>query len=126
VSAATTPTRAYIARPIMPSQSLRMATMPMTMAKIIRTPRIPQTRTVLSLEPNSLMAKFFTDGGAWLIESSPTAATGAPIGELIRAAATWATPSAINAVTMPTIPPLTANAKPLTRARCLAGAWRGG
>ncbi len=58
----------------------------MTTAKMIRTPRMPQTRTVLSLDPNSLMAKFLTEGGVWLIESSPTASTGAPRDERMMAA----------------------------------------
>jgi hypothetical protein len=59
----------------------------MMTAKMMSTPRMPQTRTVLSSEPNSRMAKFFTAPGVWLMDSSPTAEIGAPIGEL-RIAAT--------------------------------------
>ena len=82
---------------------------------------MPQTRTVLSLEPNSLMAKFLTAGGVWLIDSSPTASTGAPIGELRMAATSWATPSATSAVTMPTSAPAP-SAGQRSAARCRADA----
>ncbi len=70
----------------MPCQSLRMASTPITTAKMVRTPWMPQTRTVLSFEPNSLMAKFLTGAGVWLMDSSPTALTGAPIGDASTAA----------------------------------------
>ena len=111
----------------MPSQSLRIATMPITAAKMIRTPRMPQTRTVLSFEPNSRIAKFLTAAGELLMESSPTALTGCPMGDARMAATSWATPSATSAVTIPTIVPPTISAPrpvgpvPVSAARGVGG-----
>ena len=48
---------------------------------------MPQTRAVLSLDPKVLIAKFLTAGGAWSMDSSPTAFTGAPACEAMMAAA---------------------------------------
>src|ERR1700722_1664361 len=66
---------------------------------------MPQTRTVLSLEPNALMAKFLTAGGVWLIDSSPTAWTGWARGAPSTAATSSATPRATRAVTTPMTAP---------------------
>ena len=63
VAAAVSPMTANTASPAMPNQSRRVAAAPITAAKMAITTRMPLTRTSLSSEPNSLMAKFFSHGG---------------------------------------------------------------
>jgi RNA polymerase sigma-70 factor, ECF subfamily len=94
----------------MPRQSRRTASTPMMTAQMSNTPRIPQSSTVLSLDPNVEIAKFFTAAGVWLIDTVPTASTGALAGAASTAAISCAVPRATSAVTMPTMAPLLAGA----------------
>src|SRR5215468_3500821 len=81
-----------------------MAATPMAMANTRSRTRMPATSTVLSLEPNSEIAKFFNGGGVRSIAASPTATTGDACG-LVMPATSWPTPSATKAVIRPVIRP---------------------
>ena len=76
VSAAASPITVNAARPSIPFRSRRTAHLPMSAANSASTTRMPATRTVLSLLPKELIAKFFTGGGVESIDASPTATTG--------------------------------------------------
>ena len=76
----------------------------MTAAKMASTTRIPLTRTSLSSEPNSRMAKFFSHGGVKSICSSPTATTGDPLAP-VSPATNCPTPSAVPAASSPAMAP---------------------
>src|SRR5215470_17586131 len=69
-------------------------------AKIASTARIPATRTTLSCEPNSRIAKFFRAGGVLSIDTWPTATTGEPSGDVIPGT-TWRPPPAPGAARGP-------------------------
>src|SRR3984885_8334523 len=76
VSAAASPITVNAASPSIPFRSRRTAHLPMSAANNASTTRMPATRTVLSLLPKELIAKFFTGGGVESIDASPTATTG--------------------------------------------------
>ena len=88
----------------MPYASRRAAATPITAAKIPSTTRMPLTRTSLSSEPNSLIAKFFSHGGVKSICSCPTATTGDPFAP-VSPATSCPTPSAVAAASRPAIAP---------------------
>ena len=104
VAAAVSPMAANTTRPAMPYASRRVAATPIRAAKIPSTTRMPLTRTSLSSEPNSLIAKFFSQGGVKSICNCPTATTGDPVAP-VRPATSCPTPSAVPAASTPAIAP---------------------
>ena len=111
VAAAVSPITANTARPARPYAIRRVAAAPMTAAKMASTTRIPLTRTSLSSEPNSVMAKFFSHGGVKSICSSPTATTGDPLAP-VSPATNCPTPSAAPAASSPAMAPRPRLARP--------------
>ena len=104
VAAAVSPMAANTTRPAMPYASRRVAATPIKAAKIPSTTMMPLTRTSLSSEPNSLIAKFFSHGGVKSICSCPTATTGDPFAP-VKPATSCPTPSAVAAASNPAIAP---------------------
>ncbi len=88
-----------------------MARLPSTAANSASTTRMPLTRTSLSWEPNSLIAKFFSAGGVKSICSWPTATTGDPPAPVMPAKS-WPAPTATAPASSPAIAPRAARRAP--------------
>ena len=65
---------------------------------------MPMSRAVLSLAPNTEIAKFFTGGGARSIAACPTTTAGEPC-RTVSPETSWPTPRATAAVSTPAIAP---------------------
>ena len=104
LSAASRPTAVNTTSPARPKRSRRTAATPIRAANTASTTRMPATSTVLSLEPNAEMAKFFAGGGVKSMAAPPTATTGEPCGPVIPAAS-CAIPIATAAVIKPVATP---------------------
>src|SRR5215468_5103939 len=106
VSAATRPITANRHRPASPSDSRRIARIPITTAKPNSSTKTPSSSTVLSSVPNVEVAQSLTGSGVRSMAACPTAITGDAAG-IDRPASSWAIPIATAAASTPQMAPTT-------------------
>src|SRR5215472_7309032 len=104
VSAATRPITANRQRPASPSDSRRIATIPITTANKNSSTKTPSSSTVLSAVPNVEVAQSLTGNGVRSMAACPTAITGDDAG-IDRPASSWAMPIATAAASTPHMAP---------------------